>query len=413
MKLFIKTLIIFALALAIAGFGLFNNGTVAIYVASYKIELSLNLLILLWLLSVIVIYYSFRILINVKRIPNKIHRARVRSALIAARQRLNFAGLHYFEGKYRSCYENALKSLKREANKDNKFLAYMLAYRAANIMRDQDKEDKIATELEQFNEPKWQLAKHLLIAENFYNHQLYGQAIDNLNAALQLDHRHVPAHRMLLKVCLHLANYSKAYEMLEWLLKNDSLREYKASKYKARVIGGLFAEITETKELNKYYNKLDKNEKSSFLYSRLYFNALLRIADYSAAVEFLERCFKDNSIQLIYSESLLALAKKVDDAKLLEKLTKLSEKILVTDTQNAELLLTLGILNYQQRNLEHSRTYLESSLNIKHSLDATIYLSFVAEATHDNALFAECQKKLYSQYLTLGREELIKKDDAV
>jgi HemY protein len=394
MKLFTKTLVIFALALAVSGFGLFNNGAVAIYVASYKIELSLNLLILLWLLSVVVIYYAFRILINLKRIPNKIYRARVRNALVAARQRLNFAGLHYFEGKYRSCYDNALKSLKREANKDNKFLAYMLAYRAANIMRDQEKEDKIATELEQFSEPKWQLAKHLLIAENFYNHQLYGQAIDHLNAALQLDRSHVPAHRMLLKVYLHLANYSKAYEMLEWLLKNDSLREYKASKYKARVIGGLFAEITETKELNKYYNKLDKNEKSSFLYSKLYFNALLRIADYSAAVEFLERNFKDNSIQLIYSESLLELAKKVDDAKLLEKLTKLCEKAFGANAQNAELLLTLGVLNYQQRNLEQSRTYLESSLKIKPSLDATIYLSFVAEATHDNALLAECQKKL-------------------
>jgi uncharacterized protein HemY len=130
------------------------------------------------------------------------------------------------------------------------------------------------------------------------------------------------------------------------------------------------------------------------LYSKLYFNALLRIADYSAAVEFLERNFKDNSIQLIYSESLLALAKKVDDAKLLEKLTKLCEKAFGANAQNAELLLTLGVLNYQQRNLEQSRTYLESSLKIKPSLDATIYLSFVAEATHDNALLAECQKKL-------------------
>ncbi|RTL11633.1 MAG: hypothetical protein EKK54_06755 [Neisseriaceae bacterium] len=394
MKFFIKTLIIFALTLAIAGFGLFNNGAVAIYVASYKIELSLNLLILLWLLSVVVIYYLFRILINIKRIPNKIQRARVRNALIAARQRLNFAGLHYFEGKYRSCYDNALKSLKREASKDNKFLAYMLAYRAANIMRDEEKENRIATELEQFNEPKWQLAKHLLIAENFYNHQLYGQAIDHLNAALQLDHRHVPAHRMLLKIYLHLANYSKAYEMLEWLLKNDSLREYKASKYKARVIGGLFAEINDTKELNSYYNKLDKNEKSSFLYGKLYFNALLRIADYATAIDFLERNFKDNSLQLVYVESLLTLAKKVEDAKLLTKLLKLSEKAFSANEQDPAILLTLGVLNYRQRNLEQSRIYLESSLKIKSSLDATIYLSFVAEDIHDHALFAECQKIL-------------------
>jgi uncharacterized protein HemY len=126
----------------------------------------------------------------------------------------------------------------------------------------------------------------------------------------------------------------------------------------------------------------------------LYFNALLRIADYAIATDFLERNFKDNSIQLIYAESLLALAKKIDDAKLLNRLTKLSEKAFSANEQNPVLLLTLGVLNYQQRNLEQSRVYLESSLKIKPSLDATIYLSFVAEDTHDHTLFAECQKKL-------------------
>ena len=69
-------------------------------------------------------------------------------------------------------------------------------------------------------------------------------------------------------------------------IKNDSLREYKASKYKARVIGGLFAEINDTKELNSYYNKLDKMKNQVSCMVKLYFNALLRIADYATAIDF-------------------------------------------------------------------------------------------------------------------------------
>ena len=226
MKLFIRVSLLFLLALAVAGFSRFNTGSVTLYLGNYQAILSLNLLLIIWLVSFALIYYLLRLYINLRRLPNRIQRNRARNTLISSRRHLNEAGLHYFEGKYRSCYDNALKLMKREINPDNKFLAYMLAFRAANVMRDSEKEAKISAEMNQFNDPKWQLAKHLVIAENLYNEQRFGQCIDNLNAVLQLDHKHIQARRMLLKVYLNLANYSKAYEVLTWLLKNDSLREY-------------------------------------------------------------------------------------------------------------------------------------------------------------------------------------------
>ena len=287
MKLFIRVSLLFLLALAVAGFSRFNTGSVTLYLGNYQAILSLNLLLIIWLVSFALIYYLLRLYINLRRLPNRIQRNRARNTLISSRRHLNEAGLHYFEGKYRSCYDNALKSMKREINPDNKFLAYMLAFRAANVMRDSEKEAKISAEMNQFNDPKWQLAKHLVIAENLYNEQRFGQCIDNLNAVLQLDHKHIQARRMLLKVYLNLANYSKAYEVLTWLLKNDSLREYKASKYKARVIGGLFKAAVSAKELSGYYNKLARDEKVSFLYAKLYFDGLLRLAEYALAIEFL------------------------------------------------------------------------------------------------------------------------------
>jgi len=401
-KLFIRVSLLFLLALAVAGFSRFNTGSVTLYLGNYEAILSLNLLLIVWLVSFAVIYYLLRLYINLRRLPNRIQRNRARNTLISSRRHLNDAGLHYFEGKYRSCYDNALKSMKREINPDNKFLAYMLAFRAANVMRDSEKEAKISAEMNQFNEPKWQLAKHLVIAENLYNEQRFGQCIDNLNAVLQLDHKHIQARRMLLKVYLNLANYSKAYEVLTWLLKNDSLREYKASKYKARVISGLFKAAVSAKELSGYYNKLARDEKVSFLYAKLYFDGLLRLAEYALAIEFLADNLKVETLHLIYSDAILALSKKLEDKIQVDKLNLIAEKSLFADKSNANLLLALGILSYHQQRFAKSQAYLEASSNLKPSLDVYVFLGLVAKDTQNSQLLAESHQQLIANIRNLA-----------
>ena len=402
MKLFIRVSLLFLLALAVAGFSRFNTGSVTLYLGNYQAILSLNLLLIIWLVSFALIYYLLRLYINLRRLPNRIQRNRARNTLISSRRHLNEAGLHYFEGKYRSCYDNALKSMKREINPDNKFLAYMLAFRAANVMRDSEKEAKISAEMNQFNDPKWQLAKHLVIAENLYNEQRFGQCIDNLNAVLQLDHKHIQARRMLLKVYLNLANYSKAYEVLTWLLKNDSLREYKASKYKARVIGGLFKAAVSAKELSGYYNKLARDEKVSFLYAKLYFDGLLRLSEYALAIEFLADNLKIETLHLIYSDAILALSKKLEDKTQVDKLNLIAEKSLLADKNNANLLLALGVLSYRQQLFSKSQAYLEASSHLKPSLDVYVFLGLVAEETQNSKLLAESHQQLVANIRNLA-----------
>lgn len=396
MKHLLKAVVIFALALAVAGFSRFNGGYVTIAIANYQLEFSLNLLLIMWLVSFLIIYYLLRIMINVKRIPSKLQRARQKRSLILGQKYLNLAGLYYFEGRYKNCYKYAEKSLRQRTSLDDKFLAYMLALRSASIMQDVALENRIVGEIARFSEPKWQLAKHMILAENLYNEQQYGQCIDNLQSALQIDFKHIPSRRMLLKVYLYLGNYHKAYEILEWLLKHDSWREYKANRYKARVIGGLFAEISDADELHRIYRRLEKTEQSSFLFAKLYFDALLRIKDYELALDFLVDHAKDESFQLIYSDAILALARKVDSNSGVERLLSLTEKYLTLHTGDSGILLALGILSYRKQLWGKARSYLESSLNIKGSLDGLLYLSMLAEETGDSQLLSDTQRRLIS-----------------
>lgn len=395
MKLIMRVLIVFAVALAIAGISLFDTGSVIFYLREYQIELSVNLLIIVLLAIFAIMYYMVRSYVNLRRLPLKIQRSQAKNRLAASRKFLNSAGVHFFEGRYRSCLNDALKSIKKESSLDNQFLAYMLAYKSATIMRDNKSKDEIATQVEKFNEPKWLLAKYLLIAEDFYNQRQYGLAIDNLNAVLNIDHRHVPAHFLLMKTYLNLENYAKAYEMLEWLLKNDSIREYKANQYKLRVLSGLFKNSSELNKVQNIYNKLDKNEKTSIQYVKLYFDTLLRLKEYTVAVKFIQDNQHNSGFQIMLSDAILELSKvnlsEDNNLKLLKLLGNDGEIVL---TRDYRLLLSAGILNYKLRTYSNAEKYLELSLQIKTTLDAHSYLVLIARETSNSVLLEQSQAQI-------------------
>lgn len=405
MRFIIRLIILFVIALAIAGVSLLDSGVVLIYIHKYQIKLSLNLLILLVLLIFTVIYYLLRVYINLKRLPNKIQRSRAKNLLISSRKHLNYAGLHFFEGKYRSCYDSAMKSIKKELNVDNKFLAYMLAYKSASIMRDQKKEEEITDRIQQFNDHKWLLAKYLLIAENLYNQQKFGLCIDNLQEALKIDHKHVPAHFMLLKVYLNLNNYAKAYEMLEWLLKNDSIREYKANKYKLRVISGLFKDCVDLPSVKNVYNKLDKSEKKSFQYGKLYFDALLKLSAHEQAIKFLQDNHDELGLQLMYAEAILSLSKVINDKILINALLKLAEKSLLLGRENFNLLVALGIISYKLKIWGKAKSYLESALMQNATQDCYVFLALVAKEIADTDLLSRTYEQMLNFSLNKGLNE--------
>lgn len=386
MKLVSRIIFIFILALVVAGISELNTGEAIFLVGKYQVQLSVNLLIILLVLLFIFTYYILRIYINIRRIPSKIQNSRFKSRLVSSKIYLNQAGVHFFEGKYRSCYDNAMKSIKKEPNEDNKFMAYLIAYKSACIMRDSEKEHLLADKLQQFNEPKWMLSKYLAVAESLYNQQQYGLCIDNLNAALKIDHHHVPAHFMLMKVYLNLKNYAKSYEMLEWLMQNDSIRDYKAVKYKYRVLNGIFKDASDLNIINKVYNKLDKVERVSFQYAKLYFDALLRNDELFAATEFLEKNHKESGVQLMFAESILALSKLLHDKQQINRVILIAEMALNYLTNDTRLLIGLGILSYKIELWKKSQAYLEASVGIEASQDGYVYLAMIAKETKNDEL---------------------------
>lgn len=286
MRFAIKFLLLAAIAFLIARLSFIGPGHVIIFISRYRIDLSLTTMVLIIALIFLAIYYLTRLWVNINRIPNKIRRYQAKHALLESRKDLNNAGVHYFEGKFHSAYLSAMKSINKEISKDNKFIAYMLAFKSASYLRNYDKQDELLTELDKYKERKWQLAKLMALAESQYAEQKYGICLDNLYKILDLDKKHVPSRRIMLKVYLHINNYEKAFEVLNWLTKHDALEKVHADSYKVQALQGLFKQQNDISELNYVYQKLEKADRQNLWIVKLYFNALIRLGQYAAALDF-------------------------------------------------------------------------------------------------------------------------------
>ncbi|HCY38396.1 MAG TPA: hypothetical protein DHV02_00905, partial [Neisseriales bacterium] len=144
------------------------------------------------------------------------------------------------------------------------------------------------------------------------------------------------------------------------------------------------------------------DEKVSFLYAKLYFDGLLRLAEYALAIEFLADNLKVETLHLIYSDAILALSKKLEDKIQVDKLNLIAEKSLFADKSNANLLLALGILSYHQQRFAKSQAYLEASSNLKPSLDVYVFLGLVAKDTQNSQLLAESHQQLIANIRNLA-----------
>ena len=285
--MYIRVLLLIAIAVIIAFFAQFNDGHIVLFLNNYRFDMAFSFFCISIIILFILIYYIIRASVNIHRIPSKIKRWQQNHALLVSRKYLNNAGINFFEGKFGRAYKNAILSTNKETNAENKFLGLMLAFKSSNYMRNYTKESEVLDELDKFQQQKWQLAKCMALSENLYNEQKYNKCLDSLNHVLSIDKKHIPASRLLLKTYLRLQNYSKAYDVLSWLTKNDYLEPYRAQNYKIRVFKGLFGQLTDITELNSIYKKLDKNDRNDIIIGKAYFIALIRLKSFVDAIDYM------------------------------------------------------------------------------------------------------------------------------
>jgi|GEM_PF-4377599 len=139
MKLIIKIVLLFILAIIIAAVSSYGPGHVILFVDKYRLDLSFATLLVMILILYAILHYIFIFFGGVYNIPGGIRRHRHNMAIVKSRNYFNEAATNYFQNEYQTAYNNALKSISQNISAIDKFPVLLLAIDAIHLMNDDDK----------------------------------------------------------------------------------------------------------------------------------------------------------------------------------------------------------------------------------------------------------------------------------
>ncbi|MGL4996581.1 MAG: heme biosynthesis HemY N-terminal domain-containing protein, partial [Deefgea sp.] len=135
MKFLIWFIGLFALAVGLTLFAEFNSGYALIFLPPWRIEISLNIFIVLLLTSVIALYLGLRMFAELSGLPERVRLYRARQQERASVQLEREARIAFYEGRYQRAERLASEAFAAALYADDAFAANgLLGARAAHAM---------------------------------------------------------------------------------------------------------------------------------------------------------------------------------------------------------------------------------------------------------------------------------------
>ncbi|MBI1834287.1 MAG: heme biosynthesis protein HemY, partial [Burkholderiales bacterium] len=131
MRIFIRILILFALAAGIAIGAKFNAGNVVLFYPPVRIDVSLNFFLALLVLLFFVVYFVVRTILITSEMPSRVAEYRQSKRERDSNRALREALKALFEGRFGHAEKSAAKAIDLD---ENKGLAALIGARAAHHM---------------------------------------------------------------------------------------------------------------------------------------------------------------------------------------------------------------------------------------------------------------------------------------
>lgn len=361
MKSLVWIVALFALAVAVALGARLNDGYVLLVMPPWRLEISLNLLILAGLGLFIVFYAVLRGVLVTLGLPQRVRDFRARSRREQAAEVFQDAVRLLFEGRFGQALKKAGEA---HGNGTAPGLSALIAARAAQRLRQPDKQ-QFWLEHAKTDDPRTEAATLMLEAEMAIEEHRFAEALASLGKLQGKLGRHIAALRLELRAQQGCGHWDEVLKLARHLAKRGALP--------AEVV----AEITSQAHLaNIRQRSGDRDQLAAYL-RQLPDEERGRRVTLAAAAALLAQDAQAETQQLI--ERVLAQGKDAEwQSELVELYGKLSggeqtariaraESWLRQHPDDAGLLLALGRMCIRQKLWGKAQSYLEASLSVADS----------------------------------------------
>lgn len=356
MRALIWLVVLFALAVGLAIAARYNDGYALIVVSPWRIELSLNFLIVLLVIGFGLLYVLLRLVAQTLAMPSLVAEFRARKRQERAMDELVHATRLQLEGRHGQALKRAQIAYDCGASPG---LTALLAARAAGALGDQPRKrlwlDRARDHDSQFRNARLMTEAELALQDRDFD--TAGERLEALRAGGQ---RHIAALRLSLRVAQARGEADQALRLVRQLEKYRALSAEEAMPIKRRAnLDNLKSRQGDRMALVKYWIGLPEDEQADRRVAESAARALREAGDQSAAQKLLERWLDgqwDSAMAELYGEC--------GGGDPVSRIAR-AEAWLKHEPRDARLLLLLGRLCLQNELWGKAQSYLEAALSLE------------------------------------------------
>lgn len=357
MRVFLRLLALFAIAIGLAVAARFNIGNVVLFYPPYRVDLSLNFFLLLVALLFLLLYFLLRTIRMTQKMPGRVAAYRRVRRERDGNQALRDALKSLFEGRF----GHAEKSARQAADlPDNAGLAALIGARAAHWMRQPERRDAwlSKTQHDQLLKTARLMTSIELLVDDHQSEAAL-EAVRELNTSST---RHIHALRLALKANQQAKKWPEVLRLVQLLDKNKALHPALSRRLRELayddVLSNRSHDVESIRRVWKSIPAEDQQKPFVAVCAASAFNVRGLHDDARKVVEKALSADWDERLLRAYRES----AASEGEPALLAQIEHCEAWIKQHPT-DAELALTLGSLCLKQKLWGKAQRYLEQALS--------------------------------------------------
>ncbi len=342
-----------------------NTGYALLVAPPYRIELSLNLLLILLVGGFVALYLTIRLVAGTVQMPSRVRLWRRQQKFERARAKQDAAVVALLEGRYGKAQQHAQEAL---AIPGSSALNALIAARAAIDVREFDAAEQFLASPDA-QAQSLSVPRLMLSAEIALEHGQPQEALRLLHELRKEAGMHTAALRLELRALQAARRWVDIPALLEQLVKRKVLDAAQAEYVRVTAYSEQLKALThDAAALRDYWARLPESTRVHTKVARAAAQSFLQLGGDREAAELIGASLArnwDSGLVELYGECHLA-----DATRQLEQ----AERWLTTHNQDAVLLRVLGLLCQRAQLWGKAQTYLEASLAVDDGWQAHLAL---------------------------------------